>query len=214
MGDPQHALVLDYGGVLTSSVTASVHQWLTSEGIEPEGYHAVLREWYDSATRDSPVHRLESGLLPAVEFEQLLAARLRTGAGRAVRADGLLTRMFAGMRPDPTMLGLVRQTRAAGMATALLSNSWGNTYPAELAELFEVMVISGEVGLRKPDAAIYTLVVEQLGIPATRCVFVDDLPFNVDAAVALGMVGVRHVDAATTRAELARLFPTLAEVAE
>ncbi|MCP2257535.1 putative hydrolase of the HAD superfamily [Streptoalloteichus tenebrarius] len=213
MGDERHALVLDYGGVLTTSVATSVHQWLTSDGIEPASYHAALREWYDSASQDSPVHGLENGTLPPGEFERLLAARLRTGDGRPVPAEGLLTRMFAGMRPDEEMLRLVRAARAAGLATALLSNSWGNTYPTELlAELFDVVVISGEVGLRKPDAAIYTLLVERLALPARRCVFVDDLPFNVEAAVAVGMTGLHHVDAATTRGELARLLPALAEV--
>ena len=86
------------------------------------------------------------------------------------------------------MLDGVRAARRAGVRTAMLSNSWGeDRYDrALLAELFDAWVISGEVGLRKPDPAIYELAAERLGLPPAACVFVDDLPGNLKPARALG----------------------------
>lgn len=69
-------------------------------------------------------------------------------------------------------------------------------------------MISGEVGLRKPDPAIYALAAERLGLPPEQIVFVDDLAANVRGAVRAGMVGVRHADAATTVGELEILLGT------
>jgi putative hydrolase of the HAD superfamily len=101
------------------------------------------------------------------------------------------------------MVGLVRRAHAAGVRTALLSNSWGDHYPDELWDgLFDAVVISGRVGMRKPDPEIFTHTVQLLGLEPGECVMVDDLPHNIRAAVASGMVGVLHTDVDSTRAEL------------
>jgi putative hydrolase of the HAD superfamily len=121
--------------------------------------------------------------------------------------------MFAGMRPDPAMFGLLGELRGLGHRVGVLSNSWANTYPDNLAVLVDGVVISGEVGLRKPDPKIYALALDQLDVSAARTVFVDDAPINVDAALALGMRAIRHRDAESTRAELAALIPSLRKVA-
>jgi putative hydrolase of the HAD superfamily len=207
------AVVFDYGGVLTSAVRETTAQWLAADGIDEDGFLSVMREWMArDADSGSPVHRLETGELTGPEFEVEFAARLRTAEGGPVPARGLLARMFAGMRPDPEMFALLAQLRGLGLKVAVLSNSWANTYPDNIAELVDAVVISGEVGLRKPDPKIYRLVLDQLGLPAQRCVFVDDAPINVDAATALGMTAIRHRDAAGTRAELAALIPGLRKV--
>jgi epoxide hydrolase-like predicted phosphatase len=115
--------------------------------------------------------------------------------------------MFAGFRDDEGMMGVVTRAREAGLRTALLSNSWGNEYDRELlGRLFDTVVISGEVGLRKPEPEIYRLTASRLGVEPAQCVFVDDLAPNVRGAVAVGMVGVHHIDTATTVAELEALF--------
>ena len=91
------------------------------------------------------------------------------------------------------MTALVRRARHAGLRTGLLSNSWGNDYPRDgWDEMFDVVVISGEVGMRKPEPEIFHHTLDLIGLAAAECVFVDDLPHNVAAAVELGMVGVRH----------------------
>ena len=105
------------------------------------------------------------------------------------------------------MNALVRRAHDRGIRTALLSNSWGNNYPRDgWDDMFDVVVISGEVGMRKPEIRIYEHTLELLGLPAGECAFVDDLPHNVSAAVSIGMVGVRHVSYENTLAELQILF--------
>jgi putative hydrolase of the HAD superfamily len=107
------------------------------------------------------------------------------------------------------MLDAVRDARSNGLKTALLSNSWSmRHYPprATLDELFDVIVISGEVGLRKPDPAIYKLTVERLGVRADECVFVDDHPGHLKAALDEGMTTVLHRNPAQTLEELRALL--------
>lgn len=205
------ALVFDWGGVLTVSVPEFVGAWLHAEAIDREVYHRIMREWMSREARpDNPVHQLETGELTVAEFERLLAAELITTSGARIDENGLLKRMFGGASPDPVMVELVRKARASGLHTALLSNSWGEGYPKDLLiELFDTVVISGRVGLRKPDERIYLHTLEQIGVPAARAVFFDDAPVNVDAARAVGMHAFRHTGAESTRAHLATLGVTL-----
>jgi epoxide hydrolase-like predicted phosphatase len=115
--------------------------------------------------------------------------------------------MFSGFERAEDMIGVVRRVRNAGYKTGLLSNSWGLDYPRDdWAELFDVTVISGEVGMRKPDPGIYQLCAEQLGLPPASCVFVDDLAPNIHGAVAVGMVGVLHRTYDETVTELEALL--------
>jgi epoxide hydrolase-like predicted phosphatase len=125
-----------------------------------------------------------------------------------VAADGLVERLFAGMTLDERMIAAVLGARRGGVRTGLLSNSWGSGgYPRDrFVELFDVLVISGEVGLRKPDPAIYALAAQRLGVPAGECVFVDDLDVNVRAAEAAGMHGIWHRSTDDTVAELAEVL--------
>lgn len=160
--------------------------------------------WHDGG---SPVHLLERGEMPVGEFDAALAAGLAE-RGSPVDADGLTRRMLADFAElDASMVGLVRRARDAGIRTALLSNSWGNEYPAELMDgLFDAVVISGEVRMRKPELRIYRHTAELLGVPPGECVMVDDLPHNVAAAAAAGMVGVLHRSYDETLGELEILF--------
>jgi HAD superfamily hydrolase (TIGR01509 family) len=88
-----------------------------------------------------------------------------------------------------------------------LSTSWGNTYPREgWDEMFHTIVISGEVGMRKPDREIFEHTLDLLGVDAGEAVFVDDLPANVHAAVELGLIGVHHTSYDATAAELEAIF--------
>lgn len=123
-------------------------------------------------------------------------------------AETLIDRLFEGAQADDAMVATVRAARRAGVRTGLVSNSWGTRrYPRPLlAELFDGIVISGEEGMRKPTPEIYALGAERIGVPPEQCVFVDDLPFNLDPARELGMAVVHHTDAATTVAELERLL--------
>ena len=194
-------LIVDYGGVLTTDVFASFRAFCEAEGLEPDTVRDRFRE--DPEAR-ALLAGLETGALEVAEFEPRFAALLE------VESERLIDRLFGGMAPDDTMLDGVRVARRAGVRTGLLSNSWGaaTAYDADLLEeLFDAWVISSEVGLRKPDPAIYELAAERLGLPPERCVFVDDLPGNLKPARAIGMATVLHRgDAEATLAEVDALL--------
>lgn len=200
------ALVVDYGGVLTNSIPEVFGAWVAADGLAPEDVRAVLGDLLTAdptAGADDSLHGLERGELDVSEFERRLAVRLRRADGGAVEATGLLRRAFSGMRVEPRMTAAVARAREAGVRTALLSNSWSLDYDrAGWEEMFDEVVISGEVGLRKPEPEIFALTAERLRVPADGCVFVDDLAANVHGAVAAGMVGVHHTDVDRTLEEL------------
>jgi epoxide hydrolase-like predicted phosphatase len=204
-------LLVDYGGVLTNPLTDTMAAWCSLDDIDPADFARVMAEWlgadFSAGAEVNPVHALERGELAVPDFERRLAERLRTRSGRPVPPGGLLERMFAAFRTDPLMLQALRSARSAGVRTALVSNSWGLDYPrAGWDQLFDLIVISGEVGLRKPDPAIYRYAARGLGLRPEECIFVDDLPPNVRGAAAVGMATVLHKSAETTIAELEHLL--------
>ena len=211
MSSSLSALVVDYGGVLTSPLQDSMQSWCEDDEIDLAAFQRVVREWlgpsYGSEAATNPMHALERGEIAIPDFERELARRLTTHDGRAVEAEGLLSRMFAGFRKQQPMFDVVRRARSSGIKTALLSNSWGMDYPRdEWDEIFDAVVISGEVGMRKPEPAIYRYAADQLGVPPGDCVFVDDLGPNVKGAIGVGMVGVKFVSAEQAIEELEALF--------
>lgn len=120
-------------------------------------------------------------------------------AGPGTEADALWT--------------MVAELRRRGVRTAILSNDPGGSGPGARAlrrlgsgRMVDEVVLSGDVGLSKPDAGSYLLVAQRLALEPSQCVFVDDLVVNVRGAAAAGMVGVHHDVPRATRAELAVLF--------
>ncbi|HZI98099.1 MAG TPA: HAD family phosphatase [Actinomycetales bacterium] len=208
------ALVVDWGGVLTQPLKSSTESWARADGVDPAHFAEALKGWRSLAEAEAgrgedagPVAALERGEIAVADFEVLLADELGR-LGSPVTAQGLLGRMLAGLEaPEPAMFDVVRTVHGAGVATALLSNSWGNTYPREgWDDLFDAVVISGEVGMRKPEERIYRHAASLLDRPTEACVMVDDLPWNVDAARAAGMRAILHTDPAATAAELELLL--------
>lgn len=209
---PLRGVVADWGGVMTNPIAETVRAWIAADEIEYASYHAVMKAWvtaaYDGAGADNPIHGLERGECSNEEFEERLAAQIVRRDGGPVTAAGLLDRMFAATVLSEPMLDLLRRVRQAGLKTAMLSNSWGITaYPADLLpELFDAVVISAEVGMRKPEERIFRHAVGLLGLDPAECVFIDDIEANVQAAEALGMTGVLHTDPAATAGRLAELL--------
>jgi epoxide hydrolase-like predicted phosphatase len=190
--DQRRGLLLDYGGVLTAPVHLSFAAFEAEHGLEPGSTFRVLLE-ASRTTGGGIIGAIERGELTADDFDGQLR-ELLAAAGHQAPPGALLEGLFAGMRPAGGLWDVARQARAAGVRVGLLSNSWGlSAYPWErLATHFDVQVISGEVGLRKPDPAIYELALERLEVPADRTAFVDDLPHNVEVAADLGLFGVVH----------------------
>ena len=204
-------MISDWGGVFTSPIIDSVQAWLATDLIDPDAYRTVMRAWVTEAYRggaDNPVHLLERGDGDPEDFERALAAQLVRTDGTQVPATGLLSRMFAAMLPVPQMYELMRTVRKAGFRTCLLSNSWGPAgYPRDtFPELFDAWVISAEVGMRKPEERIFRHAAGLLGLHPGQCVFIDDIEANVDAACALGMVGIHHREPQSTAATIKDLL--------
>lgn len=206
-------LIVDWGGVLTVGMHEAMGSWADEESIDITAFVEVMRQWlgrdYALEAAYNPIHALERGEMQVPQFERQLAQALAQRTGQQIRAEGLLDRMFGFFGHSPDMIALVRRAREQGIRTALLSNSWGNTYPEDLFDgMFDAVVISGEVRMRKPDPRIYHHTLERIGLSAGECVFVDDLEPNVRAARDVGMVAVLHTDYASTAAELEALFDT------
>jgi epoxide hydrolase-like predicted phosphatase len=206
---PRTALIIDYAGVLTTSLTDAALNWMRVDGLDPVGTREFFQGLVDQyrTTEEGPVHGLEVGSWTPARFEAHIAAELAAAGLGTVAAEGLLFRMFGSFRVLPEMTGAVATLRAAGIRTALLSNSFGLEYDrTDWPRLFDVAVISHEVRLRKPTPAIFELTCEQLGVKPADVVFVDDLEPNVLAARALGMEGVQHAEATDTLARLTEVF--------
>ncbi|HYV14516.1 MAG TPA: HAD family phosphatase [Conexibacter sp.] len=193
------ALLVDWGGVLTTNLFASFGAFCTDEGLAPE---TLAQRFRGDEEFRALLIAFEEGKLEEPAFEE--------GFGRllGVAHVGLIDRLFARVGPDAAMLGAVRAARAAGIRTGLISNSWGTRRydRAMLAELFDGVVISGEIGMRKPAPEMYRLGAERAGAAPEACVYVDDLVFNLPPAAELGMATVHHTSAETTVPELERLL--------
>jgi epoxide hydrolase-like predicted phosphatase len=183
-------LLVDFGGVLTTSVFASFEAFCRAEGLDPDHVKQLFRT--DARARQL-LEDLETGALSEPDFEVAFAERL------GLPPDDLIARLFAGMAPDEAMIAAVRAAREQGIVTGLLSNSWGMATDYDgVGDLFDARVISAAEGMRKPDPRIYPLAAERMGLPPEEIVFVDDLGFNLKPAKALGMATVLHSDAKCT----------------
>jgi epoxide hydrolase-like predicted phosphatase len=192
-------LLVDYGGVLTTNLFESFGAFCRAEGLEPD---VIARQFAGNREAREMLIELECGRLAEREFEAGLAELL------GVDAEGLIDRMFAGSGPDEAMRQAVRAAREAGVRTGLISNSWVDRhYDQEiLGELFDGVVISAREGIRKPAPRMYELGAERIGVAPERCVYVDDLPFNLTPASELGMATIHHVEPGRTIGELERLL--------
>jgi putative hydrolase of the HAD superfamily len=201
------ALILDFGGVLTTPLQDSMIAFADAEGIELEHLARAALGAY-AGERDDLVTRFETGKISETEFATDFAQRLSELSGKEISAEGLVRRIFGGLRLEEDMLDAVAAVKGAGLKTGLLSNSWGiNYYPTDrLQPLFDALVISGEVGMRKPDPEIFHLTTEKLGVAAEDSVFVDDHPGHLKAAQEIGMTTVLHRSPADTITQLEGLL--------
>jgi putative hydrolase of the HAD superfamily len=194
-------LLVDFGGVLTTNVFESFRQFCTREGLDPDAVKQLFRERGEGLDL---LRKLERGEVTQDEFSPRFGALL----GVEDTTD-LPRRLFAGVSPDVPMVEAVKRAKSTGVKTGLISNSWGDrdqydrdSFPV----MFDAVVISGEVGMNKPDPEIFRLGAERVALPPEECVFVDDLQENCDGAEAVGMTAILHRGAEGTLAELERLL--------
>ena len=185
--------------MLTTNIWEAFGEFCANEGLDPEAVKDLFRSNPEAMRL---LRGLETGQLDEAEFEPPFAELL----GLA-ESDGLIGRLFGGLGPDEAMIGAVKSARAQGVKTGLITNSWGlGVYERAPVDLFDETVISGDVGLHKPQPEIYLLACERLGVEPAGCVFVDDLRENVTGAEAVGMTAILHRDSAQTVARLEELL--------
>jgi len=192
-------LVLDYGGVLTlAQDAASVEGMVEHLGVEEGLFRRVYREWrpgFDAGRVSGEGYWRgvigDCGLDPeGVEI------------GRLIELD-----VQSWTQLNPAMVGFVREVRSRVHRLAILSNMTQTTLVwmrkhFEWLALFDACVFSCEVGVNKPDAAIYALCARRLGVPAGECLFVDDSAENVRGAQEAGMAAIRFESVDQFLAEL------------
>jgi putative hydrolase of the HAD superfamily len=198
-GGDVEAVLFDFGGVLTTSVWDSFAAFCRTEGLDPD---AIKNLFSSDPEAVGLLRRLETGSISEADFERHFGERLGLE-----NHERLIDSMFEGMKPLDTMVSAVRDLRAGGLRTGLVSNSWSTShYDRELlADIFDDVVISAEVELHKPQPEIYRLAAERIAAEPEACVFVDDLRENCAGAEAVGMTAIRHRDPAETIARLVEL---------
>jgi putative hydrolase of the HAD superfamily len=198
------AVLIDFGGVISTSVLQAFEEFGEFLGAPPGLIVELLG--HDTAARKLLVEH-ECGRIDAEVFDRGFADRL-CAHGVEVQPDRLSARMQAGLRRDEDTVRLIEELRAAGVPIALVSNAFGRDCYAgfDLDSLADVVVISSEVGVRKPSRRIYSFACERLGVDPRQAVMVDDLQQNLDGAARLGIAGVLHTDAADTRKQLSERF--------
>jgi putative hydrolase of the HAD superfamily len=196
-------LLIDFGGVLTSSPFVSFESFCVAEGLAPSRFLDVLRSEPEAARL---LFAFEEGRVTETEFERAMAPLL----GPTVPHRGLVRRLTGQLEPDVEMLDAVASLRSRGVVAVLVSNSVGyHAYEGyELEERFDHVVISGMVGKRKPSRRIYRLAMELAGTTPERSVFVDDFQNNIDAAERIGIESILHERAADTIPRLEAAFGT------
>jgi epoxide hydrolase-like predicted phosphatase len=198
------ALVSDFGGVLTTPLIESFLAYQRETGIAVEDLGAAMGRMMEQDGGRHPLFELEKGNLTEDEFTRRLGAQL----GREV--SSMRNTYFENLHPNEPMIEYIRGLRSDGLRLALLTNNvreWEPLWRAKLPdvdELFEVIVDSGFVGMRKPEPEIYELTLARLGggLRFEECLFLDDIEVNCDAARDLGMAAVRFHDNEQAIAEL------------
>jgi putative hydrolase of the HAD superfamily len=205
------AFICDFGGVLTTPLSRGFLAYQEEAGVSIEELGLAMAR-AAAAHGDHPLFVLERGEITEAEFARRLEKQLdgRFDLGR------LRELYFERLEPNQAMIRHVATLRARGLRTALLTNNvreweplWRGKLP-EIDDIFELVVDSAFVGLRKPDPEIYELTLERLGrgLRAEECLFIDDLEVNCETARALGMTAVRFE---TTDQAIAQVESALSE---
>ena len=200
------AVVSDFGGVLTVPLLEGFARFEERSGVSAELIGRAIAA-ITAASGRNPLHELEIGGVSEGEFLAALEREVTAIRGTPAELARFGEEYMAGLEVNADLFAHYRLLHDRGVRLAMLTNNvrewephWRTKLPID--EIFEVVVDSGFVGMRKPDQRIYTLVLERLGLDASACVFVDDLPVNVDAAAALGFAAVLHRETGETIAAI------------
>jgi epoxide hydrolase-like predicted phosphatase len=203
------AVVSDFGGVLTTPLLTSFMAVQDEIGISPESLGKAMRA-ITAEDGENPLYKMERGEMAEVDFLTRLGDGLEPLLGQRPQLHRFREIYFQALDPNLPMIELMRELKADGMRMAMLTNNvreweplWRSMLPVD--EIFETIVDSGFVGVRKPEARIYEMTLERLGLPAEACLFIDDIPHNCEGAREAGMTAVHFRDNEQAIAEIRAL---------
>ena len=193
------AVISDFGGVLTTPLIRSFLAYQEHSGISVTDLGQAMAKLTEESGGAHPLYELECGRISEADF----LAAIERALGDGAKLDGFSETYFEHLDRNEPMIDCMRSLRDRGMRMALLTNNvreweplWRAKLP-EIDEIFEVVVDSAFVGMRKPGREIYELTLERLGggIEPAECVFIDDTDVNCHTADSLGMTAVHFLDA-------------------
>jgi putative hydrolase of the HAD superfamily len=191
------AVISDFGGVLTTPLIQSFAAVQDQTGIPMEELGKSMSQ-IEAEDGVHPLYELEKGRVTEPDFLERLAQALEPRLGHRPEMHRFREIYFEALHPNEPMIELMRELKAEGFRMAMLTNNvkeweplWRTMLPVD--EIFEIVVDSAFVGMRKPEREIYDLTVERLdGVPSEACLFVDDIELNCDAARDVGMQAVHY----------------------
>jgi putative hydrolase of the HAD superfamily len=201
------AVVSDFGGVITTPLTAAFTRAHEEMGIPLESLRQAMG-LLAARHPEPPLFVLERGQMTEPEFMAMVEGAVGEVLGREVTLDNYGARIMGEFERNEQLLDYYRRLRdERGIRLAILTNNvreWHDAWRTRLRvdELFELVVDSSFVGMRKPQPEIYALILERLGLPPEACAFVDDVEVNVTAAAAAGMHAIHFRDTEQAIAEL------------
>jgi epoxide hydrolase-like predicted phosphatase len=205
------AVVSDFGGVLTTPLFDAFAGVQTDHGVPLETIGKAM--WRATQERgENPLFALERGEMTEREFLGILGDAIEAEVGRRIEMHDFAERYFAQLEPNDAMIAFLDELKTGrGLRLAMLTNNvrewearWRALLPVD--RLFELVVDSAFVGMRKPEPEIYELTLSRLGLPAQACVFIDDIDVNCEAARGVGMHAVHFRDTEQAIAEVSALL--------
>jgi len=203
-------VISDFGGVLTTPLNEAFMAFQDKVGIPPKAFGEALKDATEKTGRN-PLFELECGRITEAEFDDQLATALEPHLGHRPEIKQFGLELFGTLSPNAGMIDLIREVRRDGLRTSLLTNNvkeweplWREMLPVD--ELFETVVDSAFVGVRKPDPRIYELTLGKIDLPAEACIFIDDMEINCQAADELGIHAVHFRETAQVKAEVHALL--------
>ena len=204
------AVIFDFGGVLSSGVSDMMASAMAEFEVPVEVFLPIALGPLDG-DGDHPWHRVERGEITFAECAEGIAELAREAGLERFPAPPDGDEILRGLRPADEMMAAARAVRDAGYRTAILTNNfrevagWHETWNTD--ELVDVVIESFDVGMRKPAPEIYELTLERLGgVPAGRALFLDDFPWNIAGATAVGLQTMLVSDSALSARDLRALL--------
>jgi putative hydrolase of the HAD superfamily len=196
-GGAIEAVVSDFGGVLTTPLMNSFLALQDAHGVAAEDFGKAMRAAAEAGDGENPLFKLERGDFTEAQFLEVLRDGLEPLLCHRPELHRFSEIFFEALDPNEPMIDLMRECKASGRRMAMLTNNvqeweplWRTMLPVD--EIFETVIDSGFVGYRKPERQIYEITLERIGLPASACLFVDDMEINCEAARELGFTAVQY----------------------